>query len=206
VEPLEAFALEMAPRTIGQFYQAIKTQLAQLAAESDIFVGNPSRQLGTGLPGLKRVTDLQSANEAIDLIVEQGEGTPESPHNPARAPAHYYLFAAALHGRELVPRPGTPPFAFGGDKIPFDEAGVAPLMTNPTPERYAGTAAAGPNDEFNKTYTKLLKSLHRTFNGSPTSIFGSISLMNQLKSQALALARIELEPGLHAGPTFSHVG
>lgn len=203
VEPLETLAERAAPITIGQFYQAIKAQMAQLAAGSNIFVGAPSRQLAAGLPGLFRVTDLSSANNAIDLIVKQGEGTPLSPLNPGEMPAHYYLFAAAYNGRELVPRPGVPPFAFAGDPIPFDDAGVVRLVTNPTPQRYEGTAAAGPNTQFNRTYTQLLQVLHQTFNGSPTSIFGSISLMRQLRGEALALAQIEFEPGLLAGPTFT---
>lgn len=204
VEPLEAFAEGAAPITIGQFYQAIKDQMAQLAAGGNIFVGASSRQLGSGVPGLFRVTDLTSANKAIDLIVRQGEGTPASPLNPADAPAHYYLYAAAYNGRELVPRPGLPPFAFAGDPIPFDEGGVVRLVTNPTPKRYEGTAAAGANGQFNRTYTQLLQALHQTFNGSPTSVFESISLMRQLRGEALQLAKHEFEPDLFAGPTFTH--
>ena len=201
---LDKLAARATPITIGQFYQAIKSQMAQLAAGGNIFVGAPSRQLGTGLPGLIRVTDLSSANNAIDLIVKQGEGTPLSPLNPADAPAHYYLFAAAYNGRELVPQPGVPPFAYAGAPIVLDESGVVRLVTNPTPERYEGTAAAGPNAQFNRTYTELLRLLHRTFNGSPLSILGSITLMRQLRGEALALAQIELESGLFAGPTFTH--
>jgi hypothetical protein len=204
VERLDTFAARVAPITIGQFYQAIKAQMARLAASGNIFVGESARQLGAGLPGLIRVTDLPSANNAIDLIVKQGEGTPASPLNPADAPAHYYLFAAAYNARELVPRPGVPPFAYAGDPIPFDEGGVVRLVTNPTPERYEGTAAAGANEQFNRTYTQLLQVLHQTFNGSPISIFGSISLMRQLRGEALALAQIEFEPGLFAGPTFTY--
>lgn len=207
VERLDTFAARAAPKTIGQFYQAIKAQMARLAAGGNIFVGAPSRQLGAGLaglPGLIRVTDLPSANSAIDLIVKQGEGTPASPLNPADAPAHYYLFAAAYHGRELVPQPGVPPFAYAGAPIPFDESGVVRLVTNPTPKRYEGTAAAVANGQFNRTYTQLLNVLHQTFNGSPTSILGSRSLMQQLRGEALALAPIEFEPGLFAGPTFTY--
>lgn len=204
VVPLDTFAAGAAPITIGQFYQAIKDQMARLAAGGNIFVGASSRQLGTGLPGLIRVTDLPSANNAIDLIVKQGEGTPLSPLNPADKPAHYYLYAAAYHGRELVPQPGVPPFAYAGDPIQFDESGVVRLVTNPTPKRYEGTAAAGRNGQFNRIYTQLLQVLHQTFNGSPTSILGSINLMRQLRGEALELAKIEFEPGLFAGPTFTY--
>lgn len=204
VERLDTLAARATPITIGQFYQAIKAQMAQLASSGNIFVGNPSRQLGPELPGLIRVTDLPSANNAIDLIVKQGEGTPASPLNPADAPAHYYLFKAAYRGRELVPRPGVPPFAYAGAPIPFDEGGVVRLVTNPTPKRYVGTTAAGPNEQFNKTYTRLLQVLHQTFNGSPISIGRSVTLMKQLRGEALALAQVEFEPGLFSGPTFTY--
>lgn len=204
VERFGVFTTQAAPITIGQFYQAIKTQMAQLAATSNIFTGAPFRQLGVGLPGLIRVTDLPSANKAIDQIVEQGEGTPELPLNPANAPAHYYLFAAAYHGRDLVPRSGIPPFSYAGDPIPFDQTGIIGLITNPTPVRYEGTAAAGPNEQFNRSYTKLLRMLHQTFNGSTSSVFGAISLMRQLRGEAMALTQIQIEPGLFAGPTFTY--
>jgi len=204
VESLDTLSEKLSPITIGQFYQAIKSQFAVLAATGNIFVGAPSRQLGAGLPGLIRVRDLQSANDAIDLIVKQGEGTPATPLNPADAPAHYYLFAAAYNGRELVPRSGVPPFAYAGDPITLDDNGIVRLVTNPLPELYEGTAAAEPNKQFNRTYTQLLGVLHETFNGHPMSVFRSMSLMRQLRGEALALTEIEFEPGTWAGPTFTY--
>lgn len=193
------------PVTIGQFYEAIKSQMELLASQGDLFTGDPSRQLTFGLPELISVTDLESAKEAIDLIVEQGEGTPLSPLAPDQEPAHYYLFAAAYHGRELVPQQGTPPFAYAGDPIPFEEEEIIPLMTNPSPDRYAGTPAAALNEQFNKTYTKVLKALQSGFDGTPTSVLGSISLMRQLTGEAKALAEVEVKPGVFAGPTFTYV-
>jgi hypothetical protein len=204
VKPLSAFSAVTTPQTIGQFYQGIKEQLTSLAAEHRIFVGDPSRQLIAGLPGLKRVVDLQSAIEAIDLIVEQGEGTTTTPLNAAEKPAHYYLFAAAYNGRELTSIEDDPLFSYSGDEIPFDEGGVVPLVANPKPEYYKGTAAMILNEQFNRTYTELLTVLHKTFNGSPRSIFESIGIMHQLKNEALALTSVELESGLHAGPTFTY--
>ena len=204
VEPLTRMDAVLRPQTIGQFYQTIKSQMTTLSREGPTFTGNPSRQLGTGLPGILRVTDLPSAIKAIDLIVEQGEGTAMSPLNAVENPAHYYLFASAYHGRQLVSREGDPPFAYAGDEIAFDEGRIKRLIVNPTPEQYIGTAAMAPNEQFNKTYTTLLEALHKTFNGSPRSIFGTISLMLQLKSEALELTRIALGNGLFAGPTFTY--
>lgn len=202
---LGTFGLTLPPSpTIGQFYHTIKNQFIALATEENIFVGAPGRQLGNGLPGMRRVTDLQSAKDVIDLIVEQGEGARLSPLNPATQPAHYYSFAAAYHGRELVPQEGVPPFAYAGDPILLDEAGIIPFVTNPRPEQYAGTAAAALNDRFNSNYTKVLKTLQRTFDGSPLSIFGAVTQMKQLPGDVAALAQIEVAPGVFAGPTFTY--
>ncbi|MDR6781895.1 hypothetical protein ABIE26_001616 [Pedobacter africanus] len=192
------------PRTIGLFYQAIKEQLVASSAQENIFVGKPSRQLGVGLPGLKKVTDLASAIAAIELIVEQGEGTSSTPLNALEKPAHYYMFAAAYYGRELVPQQGEPPFAYAGEEIPFDEDNIKPLMVNPKPASYLGTPAMDANQQFNRTYTSLLQTLHKTFNGSPMSIMGSVGIMQQLKAEAIALGEIQIGQNLFAGPTFTY--
>ena len=76
-DPLEfpvveaAMLILPAPKTIGQFYARIKEQLQSLAQTQNIFTGDASRQLTSGLPGVKGVNDLASAMAAIDLIVVQ---------------------------------------------------------------------------------------------------------------------------------------
>ena len=44
-----------------------------------MFVGDPALQVGpelASLPGVLKVTDKASALQALDVIVEQGEGSP----------------------------------------------------------------------------------------------------------------------------------
>ena len=66
--------------TISHLYRGIQqgfTTLARNVGEMALFVGNPHAQLGKDimdLPGLVTVTDLDTAMQAIDIIVEQGEG------------------------------------------------------------------------------------------------------------------------------------
>lgn len=188
-------------QTIGQFYKKIKEQLTLLSSADNIFIGNAARQLGGGLPNMKKVTDLKSAIEAIDIIVEQGEGTTTSPMADIEKPAHYYLFASAYHGRELITSSGT--FTYAGDEIPFDSSGIIPMATNPEQSKYEGTDAKTLNDRFNKTYSTLLMSLHNTFNGNPMEMLQSIGLMRQLKQEVADLSKIEVENGIFAGPTFT---
>src|SRR6185369_1159310 len=145
-----------------------------LSEHGNIFTGNPKKQLTTGFGPLQtiHVHDADSAVAAIDLIVEQGEGTKTSPLDPEHELAHYYRYAEIFYGKKLIPnpdpKPGGPDYVYGGHAINFNPAGVWPVLTNPSGASYApGTKAANLNDTFNYTYTNLLKSLHRVFNGEP---------------------------------------
>lgn len=193
-----------APKTIGQFYAGIKQQLQTLAQTQKIFTGEAARQLNSGISGLIEVTDLASALAAIDLIVIQGEGTKTTPLDAVNEPAHYYRFAEIFHQRMLIPQAGDPGFAYAGDPVPFEPAGVLPVTSNPTPALYVGTAAEPMNDAFNYTYTSLLAALHETFNGAPDNIDTAIGLMESVKSQAQALMAQPIAGGKNAGPTFTY--
>lgn len=71
--------------TVGHLYSGVKqgfTTLADRLGESALFVGHAEAQLGPDimtLPGLVTVTGLASALQAIDVIVEQGEGGRPTP-------------------------------------------------------------------------------------------------------------------------------
>ena len=196
-------------QTIGQFYTAIKDRL-----EESMFTGNPDLQV-TGVfsdIGLIAVGDVETASTAIDTIVEQGEGTTQSPLDPEHDPAHYYRFAEIYHGKRLIPNPDAPPdappdqrYVYGGDPIPFEPAGVLPVPANPKLSDYAlGSRAHYACNAFNYTYTSLLKTLHATFNGDPGSLDAAIGLMESLKLQALDLVRMPSGSGGNAGPSFEY--
>jgi hypothetical protein len=108
--------------TLAQFYEAIADGLARLGEE--VFTGDPRRQVTKGYAGhgggtLFAVTDLDSALLALEVIVEQGEGTHTSDVAPvgfdhtrhahlrlepfgfegAPEPAHYWRFLEIAEGR-----------------------------------------------------------------------------------------------------------
>ena len=212
-EPLAfpAGAEAQRPLTIGQFYEAIAHELR--AAGEGIFTGDPSRQVthDLGTEELIAISDLRGALQAIETIVEQGEGTRQSPTDDEGQLAHYYRFAEIHHGRRLVENPHAPPdappderYAYVGPPIPFDPARVRPLVTNPTTAGYAeGTAARYACTTFNYTYTSLLKSLHATFNGRPGNLDAAIGLMESLKQQAVEMGTIRVGDR-RAGPSFEY--
>jgi len=211
--PVRSLAAESlpAPITIGQFYAGIKKQIQQLSESTNIFTGNPARQLTTGFEVLQtlRIADAGSAIAAIELIVAQGEGSATSPLDPEHEAAHYYRYAEIFYGKKLIPnpdpKPGGPEFAYGGHTISFDPRGIWPAISNPKSSSYgAGTKVRDLNDTFNGTYTRFLKSLHLVFNGKPDRLGPAIGLMESLKAQALVMMSHDLVPGLTAGPSFEY--
>jgi hypothetical protein len=208
--PLEFPAAAAAPQlTIGEFYAAIRAQLpaADFSHPSSPQVTHPL------MPELVAVTDATSAQHAIDVIVEQGEGTTTSPLDlEGDELAHYYRFAEIFHGHQLVKNPhagpDTPPdqqYAYDGPPITLHAAGVRPLVVNPTSASYpVGSAARNLSDSFNYAYTGVLKSLHATFNGQADQLDAAIGLMESCKEQAIALTAVDLGDGTCAGPTFEY--
>ena len=205
--PVRSLDLAAAPPlTIGSFYRAIEAQIK--AQGQAIFTGDPKRQVTHGFPAaeLFAVTDVDSAVKAIELIVEQGEGTKQSPLDPQHELAHYYRFAEIYHARTLERDPAAPDgFSYSGPAIPFDPVGVWPTILNPKTTTYpAGSKARNACQNFNYGYTSLLKSLHATFNGQPGQLAAAIGLMESLKEQAMNMMEIELGDGTNAGPSFEY--
>lgn len=195
--------------TIGAFYQAILTALAQLPASA---FHDPARnQVGPDLmPEAVVVTDLASAQQALTTIIEQGEGNSTSPLEVVGdGYAHYYRFLQIFAGNTLLPAPGqTPPWQFGAPPVSLDIDGIFPLPSDPKAANYPpGTAQAFANDTFNYTYTGLLKALHALFNGANTQdqMNVAIGLMMSLKGQARAMmAGIPNPTGPYTGPSFEY--
>jgi hypothetical protein len=89
----DIFSSERNYATVGELYRGIQdgfAYLTQKLGERELFVGPPSGQTADtffSLPGLIPVHDLASALEAINVIVEQGEGASEDAED-----SHYKRF------------------------------------------------------------------------------------------------------------------
>jgi len=210
--PVRAFAAAP-PQTIGEFYTAIKQQIMERG--QSIFGHHPEKQVKVqvGENELIKVTDVNSAVHAIEIIVEQGEGTITSPlRGEGSDIAHYYRFAEIYHGKTLIPNPNAPPdapddqkYLYGGDPIPFDPNGVLPVIENPKAALYpAGSPARLACDTFNPTYTSILNTLQESFTGNPHQLGHALGLMETLSGQATDLMAIDLGNGTHAGPSFEY--
>lgn len=200
------------PKTIGLFYRRIQAELKKLKPED--FGGDSKRQVtgDAGLPNIIAVTDAQSAIDAVELIIEQGEGTEAYPIDLQKDKAHYYRFAEIYHGKQLVEikdPPGLPPqerYIYKEPPVPFDPTGVYPVAANPKAGNYAkGTDVRTAIDDFNNAYTEMLKQLDKGFNGNPASVGIATGIMiGEMKPLALDLVKLQLPDGSHVGPTFEY--
>jgi Ferritin-like len=198
------------PVTIGLFYSAISEAIA--AHGPALFVAPPFRQIGPDLmDGAIVVTDVATAQQAIQIIIDQGEGTSTTPLDAVGGDlAHYYRLNQIAKGHRLVPTPGRgqapeDQYAYSGAPITLDPGGVYPVATDPGP--YApGTAEAAANDNFNYDYTGLLKCLEAMFLGDATTeqMDTALGLMYSLKGQATAMMAGQPDPTKHFGPTFTY--
>jgi hypothetical protein len=197
--------------TIGEFYRTLSDTL--LALPDPVLPGDAARQVvapnwysGERLFPIRTTAD---AARAIELIIEEGEGTSDSPVDPDGDIAHYYRFAAIVRGRRLVRDDSVPAgFSFTGEPYLFDVAGVWPL----TPDQRAGdldpkSEAWRRVQQFRVTFTRLLTALQRCVDGDPGHLDAAMGVMFELKLAGQALAATPVvsngvPTGLNAGPVF----
>ncbi|KAL9985862.1 hypothetical protein ACROYT_G008311 [Oculina patagonica] len=214
--------------TIGGFYNHILNALGHptdCGRNNSIFTGDPRKQVDfqhwSSHGHTLKVYDYFTAVEAIQDIVEQGEGS--SPCNPVawdtgkkKDLSHYFLLYSIAEKREIQvfktasPLPeeinvdddrvvdysklchGT--YYFNGSKIPFDPEGVWPMVSNPRMSKYTpGSKAYRQAERFNKVYTKLLKSLEDVFNGHPDSLNDALGLMYSVDFHLKNLVRTPID-------------
>ena len=206
---------EIVPRgqdfaTVGHLYRSIEAGIAHLAeklGEKMLFIG-PSRAQATqqyfGWPELVAVTDVASAQRAIDEILEQGEG----PRGHWRD-AHFGQFVAILE-EYLQLREANPAFdpvrpVVTVNVRPSERDTSIPLATDPITRQVM--------DLFNVSYEILLLMLQRFFahteetdpqlkalaDASVNLMFGAIEPLGDLVT---TLPAGQEYPGRTAGPSF----
>lgn len=198
------------PATIGEFYGAIRKLI--LDAGDEIITGDPARQVVIASLNVKPIRTASDAADAIDRIVEEGEGTDVSPlASPGSAElAHYYRFAQIAKEGRLVPNPDATPSSPPVDHFLYETGTlivpsncVYPVRRNPKFSQLpGGSPAALQTQEWNKGYTEMLRLLHESFNGKTSSVNTAIDLMTQLGFSAIDLVSIALDDGTNAAPTF----
>lgn len=206
-------AVENGYKTIGEFYGAIEKGIQALDAKGGLFTGETGRQIGPGIftpdPHAGRmieVKDLTTATEALELIVDQGEGDVKTPgpgeiFDPEGELAHYYRFKELSEGHEY--QQGDSPEKPTGTPIVIDTAAILPMKPNLRAEELSGELREEA-DAFNATYARLLGQIQEAITGQPKVLFSAYRTMINLKGGAEGLLGKPLDDGsgLNAGPTF----
>jgi hypothetical protein len=198
--------------TIGHLYAAIRSNLIALERElgrDGLFVGQRASQVGRAvvdLEGVEPITDLSAAQRAIDIIVEQGEGSAQD-----REVSHYRSFLAIQ--RELEAAVQDDP----GFEAAWPVADSPVLRQPPDPEGKVfvdAAEAAALLDFACAAYGLLLRCLVQCFGrtgdrAEPSQkalMAAAIEIMHVLGEASTALARMPASSdgrGVHAGMTFT---
>jgi CDGSH-type Zn-finger protein/uncharacterized Fe-S cluster protein YjdI len=200
--------------TQGHLYHGVLQGLARLKeqlGEERVFVGHGEAQVGAdefGLPGLFRITDLASAQRAVEEIVLQGEGAPAH-----REDSHFARFRAirAELGALRAARPGFEP--------------ARPVVRNPilgSPivahegARITEPLAARVVDLANSIYALMIRALSQVFAPAPlprelrmelaNSTTALMAIMGRVAEVATRLPADAARPGATAAPSFELPG
>jgi hypothetical protein len=201
-------------QTVGHLYRGIEQGLERLVerhGEGGVFIGPPQAQATTAVfewPELTAVTDLASAKAAIELIVEQGEGSRGDWRD-----AHFGKFAALLDDY-LATRAADPGFE--------PARPVEPAYVHRPPDVQAETLTITDPltvqvaDLFNAIYETTLQTLsryfvHSTETDSQVRALATTAkhlmnwVMRPLGSLLTTLPVGPDRPGVLAGPAFEIV-
>jgi hypothetical protein len=197
--------------SIGEFYADISAGLAELQQKlgaKALFSGDPARQVGpeyyySGGGEIITVTDLASAQAAIRLISEQGEGIGGGIFDYENEISHFYRFEQLKLGRfyQKGDSPGLPT----GAKIDVDWNAVYPVKTNARLADFKkGSELREAAADFNAYYKRFLGMLTTAFGGRPQVLIPAVGEMFRIKELACQLMRnpIAEAGGEHAAPTF----
>ncbi|MGG7519516.1 ferritin-like domain-containing protein [Allorhizobium undicola] len=201
--------------SIGEFYTVISEGIRFLEeearkAKTTIFTGDPALQITpeyyySGGGNLIAVTDLDSALEAIDLIIEQGEGDGGGIYDDDEHElAHYYRFQELFLGRyyRKGDRPGHP----SGPHLQVDWQGAYPMQPNvKLADIQQGSELYDATRAFNDRYGAFLALLTRAYNGEPQLLTdAAVPLMFEFRNIMQELIRNPLpgKPGRNGGPTY----
>ncbi len=187
--------------TLGQFYHALENGVKELAASTELFT-NPQRSAQMGDPdfyrpvaldaedsgGLVLVDDLDSAVEAFEIIVHQGEGLSDERWAD---PSHQEL----THYSKLVQ------IADGDSPL----GAVRPVRTNPTTASFPEDIRIVA-DLFNAAYRGMYLTMRRLFGdeGLQRKAVGVlyILMVDIMSPLAHWLVQQTLDDGTVASPTF----
>ena len=200
---------EMQFFSIGEFYREIERGLHYIVKHGeDPFTGDPTRQVTpeyyySGGGDVVPVTDIKSADAAIRLIAEQGEGIGGRIYDVENELAHYYRFQQLQIGQYY--QSGDEPDHPSGPPVDVDFDAVYPIKKNASIDDYPeGSEVRAAAEAFNKAYAEFLALVTRAYTGQPELLIEAVAGMFRLRDDMSRLMRAPIPglDGVNAAPTF----
>ena len=195
-------------KTVGELYELIKEGI-RTVSEENLFIGDPKFQVGQStvdFPDIIEVVDRESALRAIDLIVEQGEGTLSETENN-----HYAIFSKIYDEFKLELRKDSgfkPCRRMIKNPVIYDKGNLNQSEGN----LLGNELTARVSDLFDDLYVLMMQILQHTFYSSDMELarkwgkFAIHMMPTVIKPLADALsmqAAGEDYPEFVAGPSFT---
>ncbi len=160
---------------------------------------------------LYQVKGIDDAYKAINMIIEQGEGTEQldPTYLGTQELAHFYKFGEIACKKKLNSSKDHKTYSYKGENIEFISEGVWPMRDNPSSKDIpVNTYAYHQAKVFHNIYRSLLNSLQVVFNGKPEKLEEAVYVMEAMQIQAKRLMQIEMPaPDGHkltCGPIFDY--
>ena len=145
------------------------------------------------------VTDLGSALEALEEIIDQGEGLDHGSiwdgdrnmfHQEREEIGHYFRLNQIIKGR-YYQQGDTPQSGPTGDTFEVDWGAVYNMQPNPRSDIFpVGSDVEVAMSRFNMAYSEILGIMQQAFNGEPQKLVASIGAMMELKNLAVNLMQL----------------
>jgi len=191
--------------SIAQFYASIRKTINEICdfyGEEKLFIGNINLQIRPedyyGAGSVVVVHNRETAMQAIETIVEQGEGAHETifdhDHNilgdgEGYEIAHYYRFKEIEKGKRYTQK-DTPKSGPHGKELKVNYKQVYQLQKDIKISDFPdGTPIRRALEEFAFSYRQLLLALEASFNGKRTHLTEAIARMFAIQNQANSLIR-----------------
>ena len=198
--------------TVGELYRTVEHSIEKLAkelGEEKLFCGNPALQIGFDdlkLEGLSKITDLKTAQKALDTIVSQGEGARVNDNS------HFSRFISIQEEYEKI-------LLLNPDFKPARPAAKNPVMRRPpTPEGKVWCNAPLTSihmDLANAVYIAAIRALVQVYENPNRDKYSksalldaSFSLMHAMTPLGESLSYLPANKdtsGINAGMSFAMV-
>lgn len=201
---------EAAPVTIGEYYERLKVTLSRLPASAWCVDRNQFDDSQFLQGNLFKVNNYEDAAQAIDNIVSEGEGTPQT-HGSEGSPldfqnqmAHYYRFWEIHKNLVLTKADNSVGYQWGPQSLGIDWTAVYPAITDPEQHDFTHEPAAAreAQADCNAAYGAMIDALKLAFNGEPGQLGVAVRAMFDLRMAARKAFTTPLNDGRVAGPAF----